>query len=46
MNTENYCGDCVYFNGEECTGNMHEGSERYHDSEACEEFEQIEEVKQ
>jgi len=36
---EKYCGDCIYFTGEECNGWANEGSERYNDSEACGEFE-------
>ncbi len=32
------CGDCIYFNGEECNGKF-EGSEKYTDSKACDEFE-------
>lgn len=34
------CGYCVFFTGEECNGNKHEGAERYSDSTACEEFEE------
>ena len=33
------CGDCIYFTGEECEGQLNEGNEKYHDSTACEEFE-------
>jgi hypothetical protein len=33
------CCDCSFYDGEECQGNLHEGKERYDDSEACEEFE-------
>ena len=36
---EYVCGDCIYFNGEECEGNLCEGDERYEDSTACEEYE-------
>ena len=32
------CGDCSRYTGEECDGWRHEGSERYDDSPACEEF--------
>lgn len=37
--TSFYCGDCALFTGEECNGNKHEGSEKYDDSTACDEFE-------
>jgi hypothetical protein len=39
LNVPLYCGDCLLFTGEECNGNKHEGSERYFDSTACDEFE-------
>lgn len=35
------CGDCIYFNGEECTGKL-EGNEKYTDSVACDEFDPCE----
>jgi len=35
------CGDCVFYISEECQGNKYEGSERYDDSDACEEFEPL-----
>ena len=35
------CGDCKFYIGEECQGNKYEGSERYDDSEACEDFEPL-----
>jgi len=35
------CGDCQFYSGEECNGMMFEGSERYDDSPACEEFEEL-----
>ena len=38
MEDQNYCGECIYYVGEECQGQMHEGTEKYDDSEACEEF--------
>lgn len=31
------CGECCYFTGEECDG-KHEGCEAYDDSDACDEF--------
>ena len=34
------CGDCAHFTGEECDGTKNEGSERYEDSNACEDFEE------
>lgn len=37
MDIEKICGNCSCFTGEECEGKF-EGSERYHDSEACEDF--------
>lgn len=36
------CGDCSFFTGEECDGCKNEGSERYYDSTACDEFENVE----
>lgn len=35
------CGDCKYFNGEECDG-QNEGSEKSVDSAACSGFEETE----
>lgn len=35
------CGDCQFYSGEECNGMMFEGSERFDDSPACEEFEEL-----
>lgn len=32
------CDECKYFTGEECGGYKYEGSERYDDSDACDEF--------
>jgi hypothetical protein len=32
------CAECKYFTGEECDGYRNEGSERYDDSDACDEF--------
>lgn len=36
------CGDCAFYTGEECDGYKNEGSERYDDSTACDEFEDVE----
>jgi len=33
------CGDCILFTSEECNGIANEGSERFEDSLACEEYE-------
>lgn len=35
------CGECSYFTGEECNGYANEGSEKYTDSPACDEFYEI-----
>ena len=34
------CGECSFFTGEECDGVANEGSEKYDESQACEEFEE------
>jgi hypothetical protein len=36
-NEEKICGNCICFDGEECTGEQ-EGSEKYYDSKACSGF--------
>ena len=36
-NDTDVCGDCVYYNGERCTGKF-EGLERYAGSTACDEY--------
>ena len=38
---QNTCGDCILFTGEECDGTLCEGSERYYDSEVCDEFGEV-----
>ena len=35
------CGECQHFTGEECDGYKNEGSEKYDDSTACEDFTDI-----
>ena len=37
------CGECQYYTGEECNGYLYEGAERYEHSDACEDFEPLEE---
>lgn len=37
---EKVCGECEFFTGEECNGVKYEWSERYFDSETCDEFEE------
>lgn len=39
------CGDCEFFDGEECQGKL-EGSERYDGDIACDEIELICDVKE
>ena len=39
---EKTCGDCEFFTGEECNYGSNEGNEKYFDSPACGDFEEIE----
>jgi hypothetical protein len=34
-----YCGNCMYYDGEECTYGKWEGCSKDDDSEACDNFE-------
>ena len=38
---EQECGVCNHFDGEECQYGDHEGEERYEESPACDEVEEI-----
>lgn len=46
--SSNTCGECIYYTGEECNGlgGSREGCSVYEWSEACDFFEDVEEVPQ